>query len=233
MRKIALKLFISFSLILIATLNAQNVYSSIMNEASKLFVKKLAVSKNEISISFNNVPDNLAKYKNYGVEVYTQKSILRPGSQSVWVRFIKDDRIIKKLPVNINVSVLKQVVVATKRINRGKAFTHKNLRLESKQLGKNWDQHFFSINDLIGAESKKMIKKGTALTNRMVRETQMVHSGQAVNVSLRSGNLTISTKGVAKQNGAYGEEIKLKLDKTGRTIRGIVSSENLVIVFQE
>jgi flagella basal body P-ring formation protein FlgA len=233
MYRFVLKILIALSLIGFSSAKTQDIYSTIKEETSKLFLEKLGVSEEELKISFNHISDNLSKYKTNRVEVYSQKSILNPGSQSVWVRFLKGDRIVKKAPVNVNVRIIKDVVVAGKRISRGKGLNFSNLRMESKQLGKDWKQYFFSIKDLIGAESKRLIKKGTALTNRMVRETQLVHSGQKINIQLRSGNLTISTKGIAKQDGATGDEIKLKLNNTGKTIRGIVSSENLVIVTQE
>ncbi len=222
-----------FSIFSFTAVAAQDIYTSIKQEVSKLFLEKLDIPEDELLISFNHLPDNLAKYENESVEVYSQKRILKPGSQSVWVRLKNGNRIVKKIPVNISVSIIRNVVVAGQRIYRGKGLNKKNLKMESKQLGKDWDQYFFSIKDLSGAESKRLIKRGTALTSRMVRETQLVRSGQQINVQLCTGNLTISTKGTAKQGGASGDEIKLKLDKTGKTIRGIVSSENLVIVYQE
>lgn len=233
MSRYIFKKLILIGLVFASVTNGQEIYSTIKQETAKLFLEKLNVSEDELRISINHIPKNLAKFEYTRIEVYSQKSVLRPGPQSVWVRLSKGDRIIKKAPVNITVSVVKNVVVAGKRINRGKEFSNNNLKMESKQLGKDWDQYFFSVDDLFGSESKRLIKKGTALTNRMVRETQLVHSGQQITVQLRIGNLTISTKAVAKQNGASGDKIKIKLAKTGKTITGIVLSENLVIVNQE
>jgi len=233
MRLFGLKTLITISILNFSMLNAQDVHTSIKQEISKLFQEKLLITEDELHISFNHLPNKLEKFTNNRIEVYSQKRILNPGSQSVWVRFYDGVKILKKVPVNVTVSLVKQVVVARQRINRGKGFNNNNLRLETKYLGKDWDQYFFSVNDLFGAESKRLIKKGIALTSRMVRETQMVHSGQKINVRVKSGNLSISTIGTAKESGAYGEEIKLKLEKTGKTIRGVISSENLVVVFQE
>ncbi len=233
MSRFIIRIITALTLIGFVTINAQDVHSSIKQETSKLFLNALDISSKELQITFNRLPDNLEKYENKNVEVYSQKNGLKPGTQSVWVRFTDGSRTIKKIPISINAIIIKEVVVAGKRINRGKGLSRTNLKMETRQLGKNWEQYFFSIQDLNGSESKRLIKKGVALTGRMIRETQMVHSGQQVNVRLHAGNLTISTKGVAKQGGAYGNEIKLKIDKTGKTVKGIVSSENLVLVFQE
>ncbi|KAA3617595.1 MAG: flagella basal body P-ring formation protein FlgA [Calditrichaeota bacterium] len=224
---------IIFCIFSFSVLSAQDVYSTIKEKTSNLFLEKLDITKDELQISFNNLPDNLEKYNKNTIEVYSQKHILKPGSQSVWARFRNGHKVVKKIPLNISVFVVKDVVVAGQRIKRNSSLSNSNLKLETKHLGKDWDQYFFTLKEINGSESKRLIKKGTVLTKRMVQAKQLVHSGNPVRVELKSGGLTITTNGIAKQNGAFGEQIKLKLDKTGKTIQGIVSSQNLVIVSQE
>jgi flagella basal body P-ring formation protein FlgA len=233
MRTVGIKIIFSIFLLGLSFLQAQNMFAQLKEKTINLFLEELNLERGELEIVFNHLPKNLEKYKTSSVKVYSQKRIVKPGTQAVWAQFSRAGKNVKKLPLNITVTVIKNVVVAGERINRGRAFSYNNLILEKRRLGKDWDRYFFKKEDVLGAESKQLIKKGVLLTRRMVIEPQLVHSGQQVNIQIRSGNLTISTKGTAKQNGAKDDEIKLRLDKTGKIIRGVVASKNLVIVLQE
>jgi flagella basal body P-ring formation protein FlgA len=231
-RYIKIFLWISF-LAGFSVAGSQDVFSKIKHQTQELFCRQLKLNSAEIKITFKSIPHYVREYANKEIEVYSQKKRVKPGSQTIWVKFSENSRLLKKIPINITVTVYKSVLVSTEQLNRGSTINAENITFESRNLGKDWDQYFFSLEEIDGMETKQIVKSGIAFTRRLVRQKPMVHRGHPVKIEIRSKNLTIAMQGMAKQDGASGEEVKFQVSDTGKIISGIVEAEDLVVVYQE
>lgn len=211
----------------------QDVFNEIKHQTEELFCHQLRLNTAEIQITYNKIPHYIQDYANKEVEVYSQKKRVKPGRQTIWVKFSENERLLKRVPLNINVTVYKNVLVSTEKLNRGSTLNDENMAFESRVLGKDWDQYFFSKDEINGMETKQIVKKGTAFTRRLVKQMPLVHRGDPIKVEIRSKNLTIAMQGTAKEEGTNGEEIRLQITDTGKIISGVVESKDFVVVYQE
>ena len=71
---------------------------------------------------------------------------------------------------------------------------------------------------------------GAVLTRGMFRAKKLVHRGDRVTLSMKSGLVAVRVSGIAMSDGARGERVKVKNLSSKRTVDGTVGGENLVLV---
>ena len=59
----------------------------------------------------------------------------------------------------------------------------------------------------------------------------LIHKGDAVTIIAKIGNLTVSMKGLAMQNGTQGQALMVKNIRSGKTVQAIAKNSNQVEVF--
>lgn len=74
------------------------------------------------------------------------------------------------------------------------------------------------------------LAKGKMLKQNDLTPKTLVKFNQSVDVLLKGKNLSLKTKAVSRQNGKYGESVKLRNPKTGKNMTGKVIDFNTVAV---
>jgi flagella basal body P-ring formation protein FlgA len=77
------------------------------------------------------------------------------------------------------------------------------------------DDGVTSIAALVGQQASREIPPGTVLTARMVTATPLVHRGQLISVWVESGRVHVKTVAEAREDGAFGQTIRVR--KPGTT----------------
>jgi flagella basal body P-ring formation protein FlgA len=129
------------------------------------------------------------------------------------------------LPVKVITSI--PVVVAATRLSKGSVIDRSNVVVELKDIYKIRGETLDKIEDIIGARSKRSMSKGTNISKT---NTCVVCKGQNVTIVAKSANFNIKTAGVALQNASFGEQVKVKNTRSGRTITAQVKTINQVII---
>ena len=117
--------------------------------------------------------------------------------------------------VHVRIEELFPVIVTTQSINKGELITAESITTEFKP------KHFVRASNLhtksllIGSRSKRILRAGVALG---LQHICMVCKGDNVTIYAKTRSLTIKTTGVALQDGNVGEQIRVKNQKSGKTI---------------
>lgn len=84
--------------------------------------------------------------------------------------------------------------------------------------------------DVIGKSLRLDIPQGTPIGPHMLKEIQAVNVGDEVELLVKGVGYQIQTKGIAKQSGAFGDEVEVMNAETKKTVRGRIVGEKRVRV---
>lgn len=213
--------------------NSNTSYDFIKASVHQYYQQQLNITEDELIITYKRIPEALLNYSDTNIEVFSQKRILKPGSQSIWVKCIENGKLLYKTPITIDVRVSRKIIVANSDLSHGTLINRSMLQIEKRLLGKDWLDYYTDLNALENQQTKQFIKKGAPVLQRMVKMTPLVQRGQDIRIEIRSKNLTVAVPGIAKEDGVYGQMIDLKLAETGKVLCGFIESKNLIVVYQE
>ena len=129
--------------------------------------------------------------------------------------------------VHVRIEELHPVIVTTQAINKGELVTSESISIEFKP------KHFVRASNLdtkqylVGSRSKRVIRAGAAIG---LHHVCMVCKGDNVTIYAKTRTLTIKTTGIALQDGNVGEQIRVKNQKSGKTISARVKDVESVEV---
>ncbi len=138
------------------------------------------------------------------------------GLLSFDVSLVRDGRVERTSPIVAEVSLVKDVVVARRPINRGKTIEGRDLRLEERRFSRIEDIGITELEAAVGQESRQFVKAGSMLHVKQVQAKPLVTRGQRVTIWSRNGGLVIKTTGKAQRAGALGETIEVRRDGAKR-----------------
>ncbi|MDT0602885.1 flagellar basal body P-ring formation chaperone FlgA [Thalassotalea castellviae] len=155
-----------------------------------------------------NIPDNYSS-RNVNVKISCESS-------TPWHLF---------LLVRVTVTV---PVLATKyKINKGTILDKSNIMVEWRELNSIRSEILDDIDLIIGARSKRTLSQGAIITKRAIC---VVCKNENVTIIAKSDNFMIKTAGIALKNATFGEQVKVKNTRSGRTINAQVNAINQVVI---
>lgn len=85
------------------------------------------------------------------------------------------------------------------------------------------------LDALQGKTARTIISKHVLLTKSMLKNESVIFAGDVVSVILKQNNVVLRVNGVAKQSGAIGEKIRVRLDVgTKKVMKGVVVDSTTV-----
>jgi len=225
-----LKIFIIFSLILASQssmVHGQTLDREQLQDFVKLFLEENLVTpaqgKMTIKVSsidpriilkpclsplVANIPEN-HNGRNVNIKINCNDS-------TPWHLFI---------PTRIQMVV--PVVVANGIISKGSRVDETNTAIEFRDTRRIRGEILDDINTVIGTRAKRKLSTGAILTRKNIC---FVCKGSHVTIIAKSKDFMIKTAGVALKDGAIGEQIRIRNEKSGRTVRGRVTAINEVVI---
>ncbi|MYM57911.1 flagellar basal body P-ring formation protein FlgA [Vibrio sp. OCN044] len=131
----------------------------------------------------------------------------------------------------INVTIKSElglyVVVTKTGVGRKQALTANDLKLEWRTLTK--EQDFLTqIEQASGKMTLRRIRSGQVLDSRQLKSQPLVEKGNQVIISAAKDGFMATTKGLAQEEGALGQQIEVKNISSGKVIRAVVVGLNQV-----
>lgn len=225
-----LKIFITISIISLLNttyVTAQSYDSETIKNLAKSFVEKnIAIPKHgkvvitpadiDPRIVINpceqpltlNIPENNSS-RNVNVKISCEDS-------TSWALF---------LPVRIETQI--PVLIATQSISRGSLLDNSNIELTYIDQFELRGEAINDINEIIGAKAKRTLSKGRPLNPHSFC---VVCKGDNVDIIAKSETFMIQTEGIALRDANIGEQIRVKNNRSGRTVIGTVSANHKVII---
>lgn len=134
------------------------------------------------------------------------------------------------LYVPIKIVVLKTVIVAKRSLIKGSVLTQEDIYQTEMDAQKLKRGYFIESKELVGLVCKQDISADSPLTPHNIELAKLVHIGEQVTIIASNNNLSISMDGIALNEGALGEMVKVKNLKSKRIIEAAVAGDKKVKV---
>jgi len=168
---------------------------------------RIAIKQCSMPLSAN-IPEKTAS-RNVNVKIYCAGS-------TPWQLF---------LPVKVTTSI--PVIVAANKLSKGTFLDSSNLIIELRDIRKIRGEVIDNIQKVTGARAKRSLLKGTTITKRNIC---VVCKGESVTIIAKSADFSIKTAGIALKDASFGEQVKVKNSRSGRTIIAQVKAINQVVI---
>jgi len=202
-----------------ATQLHKNIEKQILAELTQIHPSAI------INIAFNlpNTQKKFLKCKNIQIPPITKIvsggrfSLRLTCSNPSWATYI-----------TFKASIEYPVAVATKHIKKGQKITNTNMRFLLQDITSANRGYFTTPKNLLGQDAKRLIRSAEIISPYMLSPPILIDKGDSVIIQANTGGLSISTIGTALQTGKLGKQIRVKNNRSGKTIRAYVASKGIV-----
>lgn len=122
-----------------------------------------------------------------------------------------------------------EVVVAARDLQRGEILTAADLQVELREIRGSWSESR-GLEDFVGLRTTRLVQAGTPLTDLHVEVVPLVERGAAVTIVVRTGNVTVTAPGIARQSGGLGETIEVENTLSRQRVSGRIIDAQTVEV---
>ena len=138
----------------------------------------------------------------------------------------------RQITVFARIKSFAAVAITTGDISRGDTIGQDDVALRKMNVS-GYKDYFVSLSELAGKQAKRKIKAGTVLTGKNVEPIPVIRRGDRVVMKAFIGNVVITAKGTARENGGLNESIRIYNDTTRKTIICTVIDSRTVLVSGE
>lgn len=93
------------------------------------------------------------------------------------------------------------------------------------------DALVMTIAECVGLEAKRNIGAGEKISLSSLMRPFDLERNDPITIIIFRGNLRIETTGTATKSGYIGDSIIVRIDETGKALKGTITGENTVVVF--
>lgn len=127
-------------------------------------------------------------------------------------------------------SVLKEVPVLNRRIKAGELIQASDIRWTEVPQQRLREDSIVEDGYLIGKTPKRFLQPGRQISERSVAPPRLIEKNAMITLVYNTGVIKLQTTGVALDNGAKGQVIRVKNSKSNVVVQGQVAGPNLVSV---
>jgi len=163
------------------------------------------------------------------LRVKKEAQTVRKGQNSIPVEIVVDGKTFKTVSVSLMLRVVAPVFVATQSISRGAAFTEANSSIEQRDITM-LPPDILLARPATNSCAAMAIGPGSIIRSAWVAEPVTIHAGDSVLIIAQSGNIRVTDKGTAVQDGRNGQTIKIKLSRSAQEINAKVQEPGIVTI---
>lgn len=164
------------------------------------------------------------------VEIEVRPLSSRPlrGAGLVRVELKVKGQTCRTLTVTVDTRIYRRVLVASRVIRRGELLGENLLEQEERDITLLKDGCYTEIDQVKGMQARRPMNAGDIFTRQHSESVPLVRQGDAVELVVDSGNMQLSTQGVALQDGGAGVRIRVKNQESGKILHGEVLAAGIV-----
>ena len=147
---------------------------------------------------------------NIDYEVVAQQQWEGWGKISIMVLARQKERVVRNIPVRVEVEALADTVVTLRQIEHGTVLTAADIVLQKREITQNSHLAARSVDAVIGKKTRTTIRANQPVRADQVEKVPLVKSGQIVTIIAENGVMKISVSGKAHSSGAEGDVIRVQ-----------------------
>lgn len=146
------------------------------------------------------------------------------GNTSVLVECVPDNW---KVYVPVKSELMMPLVTSITSLSKGHTISNNDVTLTLITSRVYRRGGYVNINDLVGSRIKRSVRAGDVVEKN---DICMVCRNDSVIIKAMKGELSIITKGTALGDGALGDKVNVKNDKSKRIVSGIVTNVGVISI---
>lgn len=151
------------------------------------------------------LPDGIVDY-----EVVAPQKWEGWGNINASVVARQKDRVLRNIPVRIDVEALVDMVVAVRQLEHGSILTAADVALQKREITQNSQFAARSIAEVVGKKSRMTLRANQPVRADQIEKVPLIKSGQMVTILAENGVLKITVAGKAHSSGAEGDIIRVQ-----------------------
>jgi flagellar basal body P-ring formation protein FlgA len=151
------------------------------------------------------------------------------SSTSMSLIFKVDGHVRKNIAIAGHMEAIAPVAVAASEIERGSTVSPEQIHVVSRNIADH-SSPCFDPRDIIGKKTNRTIKEGSVFERTWIEIPPMVARGQMVKILLNSGELHLTTTGIANMNGLKDQVIRVQNINSKKMIYCRVTAPGVVEV---
>ncbi|QNI01504.1 flagellar basal body P-ring formation protein FlgA [Halomonas sp. SH5A2] len=151
------------------------------------------------------------------------------GRVSVGVRCGTDSQQVRYLQAEVD--VIGSYMVAAVDIERGRQITPDMLGEKTGNLGDLSSRAVTQLDDIVGKVARQPIANGTTIQSHFIQAPLLIERGQRVKVIAEGDSFRVSREGEALNNGAMGEEVRVRFGSREVMSARVVERGTLMVDF--
>lgn len=237
--------FAALSVILLTTLGAASVYAEAISPAAELDPETLHTQVEE-AIELYSKEIQSETYESVDIDIQPVDPRLRLArcDSPLEIQHRPRNRTYGRLTmrvecngdapwaihVPVTIQAYANVVIADAPIAKGTQLSTNDFRLESRDVSLLYGGFFAGIERIDGYVAKRPISAGQVLNPSLLEPAKMINRGEKVVIVAEGPGLNIRTTGIAVNDGAFGELIRVKNTNTDKVIEGRITGPGRVQV---
>jgi flagella basal body P-ring formation protein FlgA len=150
------------------------------------------------------------------------------GSLALIVRV--DDRVVKNIPLNVEVEALADVVVAVRAMERGMVLEKGDVALQKRDMATVPGRTCRNLEEVIGKQVRVGLRGNYPIRSDYLERLPLVKRGQLVTIIAENDKFRITSSGRVKGNGAEGDTVQVQGMNAQKDITAVVVDASTVRV---
>lgn len=152
------------------------------------------------------------------------------GNVSIAVLARQNDKVVRNIPVWVDIEALTDMVVALRQIDSGELISSTDVTLQKRELSQGSHLAARTLADVVGKKVRTTLRANQPVRADLVERVPLVKSGQMVTIVAENEVLKISVSGKARSAGAEGDTIRVQNLTSLKEIPARVINANTVQV---
>lgn len=202
----------------------REIFTAIINKESLWPEEELSIS------GFSAFPDQVQIPA--GILDYKLDNDFDPGHlgrQSLQVILLVNGREQARVRLNGNLRRMGEVVVTTRRIDRGEIIGQGDLTLHRREIDTLANTVITDPQSAHGLQARTTLQAGTVIQQNQLEKPPLVRRGDRVTIRAGNGRVRVTAPGEAREIGAEGDLIRVRNLMSRQEITARVASSGLVV----
>jgi len=129
---------------------------------------------------------------------------------SVTLTVSVDGKAIKRMIVNYRISIIGDVLVASRNISRHDTISKSDVKVERKDILKSRSTAIRSLDQIEGLRATRYTRAGSVMTEGLVEPVPLVRKGQEIIITVKSAGVVVTSPGYAMEDGGKYDLITVR-----------------------
>ncbi|MCK5684166.1 flagellar basal body P-ring formation protein FlgA, partial [bacterium] len=203
--------------------------SEMIDAVTDYYLSEMDIEKDQLNLRIAHFPNTQRLPEDeYELEIERNQIHIKLGYQTIRLLVKKDNLIVKRYPLSVEVSVYKNVCVTRKKVSRNTAVSRQNLEIKRVLLSRNTEGILFSLDAGEDRVYARPISAGRIVRSSDLKVERDVKYGDKVKIRISSGPLVLLADGKILEEASVGGKVKVYINQSAKKKIGILLTPGLV-----